>query len=165
MNRLNLNQTRVLELRAEAQAAYPDNAQPLPGSNLKLDDDILWCGFAPMRVVWGYEDAHYIACYSPDIFGESIINVEGAYINDRTPADPKETPMPIYPPQQLAQQPGAQNAAKRRTRTPNPQEVKAAIKRVLAQLPNADRQRARAYIRQHHADIELPPDPAESNTP
>lgn len=107
MDRLNLNQARIEELRIEIQEwpVYADKSTPLPGTALKLDDDVEWLGLFPMRVLWGYETPDYFFAYCPDI-GDVYSYFEGTYITDRAPADPEETPMPVYPQQQQQRQEG-----------------------------------------------------------
>lgn len=142
MDRLNISQSRVDELRAEQQTLTPDYADPAPASALKLDDDVEWLGFAMMRVVWGHEDPDYFIGYSPDIFGEYGISVEAQYVTDRAPADPEETPMPIYPQQQQQRQ-----AAKKK------HDKKAALQHVLKQLDPEHAKKVRELVKQHKPEL------------
>ncbi len=98
MDRLNLDETRVTELRADMESNYPGYGTPCPGSVLKIDDDVLWLeGIFPMRVLWGHDHPDFFNGYCPEYFGDLTVNVEGHLVTDRAPADPNETPMPIYP--------------------------------------------------------------------
>ena len=104
MDRITIDQDRINELRSDCQNDYPDKSAPLPGTALKLDDQVMWLGFAQLQVLWGYEMSTFFCGYCPDMFGDAVAIVEGEYITDRAPADPQETPMPIYPQQQQQRQ-------------------------------------------------------------
>lgn len=104
MQRLSLNQTTVEALRADAQTGYPGRSEPLPGTALKLDDDVWWLDLVGARVLWGYDTDEYFTAYCPDWFGDALVLLQGVYITDRAPADPEETPMPVYPQQQQQRQ-------------------------------------------------------------
>ncbi len=141
MDRLSLDQERVEELRTECGTNYPGKDTPLPGTALKLDDDVIWLGLFPMRVVWGYDLDTMFSGFSPEWFGDSIAVVEGQYITDRAPADPNETPMPIYP--QQAQQP--QGKLKH--------DKKAALKHVLKQLTPEYAKKVRALVKKKKPEL------------
>lgn len=162
MDRLTLSQTRVDELRTTLQAALPDYAEPAPGSVLKLDDDVMWLEFAPMRIVWGSDTADYFYGYSPDIFGESYIQVDAPNITDRAPADSGEAPMPIYPEPEMQMQQATDdgNAAARQmggaaARKPKgaAEDPKKLVQAVLRQLPPDEAKRAREKIRAVRPDL------------
>jgi hypothetical protein len=109
MDRLdNITQTLVDTLRTQLQTfdEYVGKTEPLPGSALKLDDDVMWLGVLPMRVLWGYETPDYYFAICPDIDPEGYSYFEGTYITDRAPLDPEETPMPIWPQQAQQKQHG-----------------------------------------------------------
>lgn len=105
MDRLNYDQTRVEQVRTDVQnvSTYAGKSTPLPGTALKLDDDVMWLDFLPLRVVWGYETSDFFFGYNPEVDIDAATYYDGIYITDRAPADSQETPMPIYP--QQAQQP------------------------------------------------------------
>ncbi len=125
MDRLSIDQERIDELRTEATTSYPGKSQPCPGSNLKLDDDVFWL-FCPLRVIWGYDTDDFFCAYAPGLeFGDSLVVIESAYISDRAPANPNESPLPIYPEPQQQQQRQAPKAA---TKTPSPERLRALIK-------------------------------------
>lgn len=104
MERFTVDQERVEELRTQLEGDYPGKSTPLPGTALKLDDQVMWLDFAPMHVLWGYDLDTFFCGYCPDIFGDAAAIVEGEYVTDRAPLDPQETPMPIYPQQQQQRQ-------------------------------------------------------------
>ncbi len=131
----NVNQTDFDRIRAECQRDYPGKSEPLPGTALKLDDDVLWLGVIPVRVLWGYDDPDFFNAFNAEMLGTTNFVLEGQYIEDRAPADPQETPMPIYP--QQAQQP--QHGKQKHDR-------KAALKRLLDQLPHDAEQRVRKLV-------------------
>ncbi len=135
MERLTLSQTRVDELRTEQQTLEPEYEQPAPGSALKLDDDVMWLEFAPMRIVWGHQDAGMFVGDCPDVCGEYGSSVDGHYVTDRAPADPNETPMPVWP--QQAQQP--QHGKKH--------DPKRALQHVLKQLDPEHQKKVRALVK------------------
>jgi len=138
MDRYTMNQSRVDTLRGEQQLVLPTYETPLPGTALKLDDDVLWLGFAPVRVVWGFDEPDRFLGYSPEELGglgDYVVPLEGQYITDRAPLDPQETPMPVYP--QQAQQP-------QHTK----HEPKKALQRVLKLLKPHDAKRVRALVRE-----------------
>lgn len=143
MERLNINQARLEELRLTQSVPLPDYAEPLPGTALKLDDDVMWLEFAPMRVVWGIDDPGRFQGYSPDIFGDLLVSVEGQYINDRAPADPEETPMPIYPQQAQQRQPAGQKK----------HDPKRALQDLLKQLTPEYQQKVRALVREKRPEL------------
>jgi hypothetical protein len=143
MDRLNVSQTRVLELRAECEGLYPGYDKPLPGTALQLDDDVMWLDMFPMRVVWGHDGADAFNGYCPDFFGEGYCNVEGVYITDRAPADPNETPMPVYPQQQQ----------QRQTSGGLKHDRKRALQHVLKQLDPEQAKKVREYVRGQRPEL------------
>ncbi len=124
MDRLTIDQTRIDELRALAEENWPGKNEPCPGSNLKLDDDVFWV-FCNLRVIWGYDLDTFCCAYAPNLeFGDELIIIEAAYISDRAPADPQESPLPIYPQAQQQQQRQAAKPANQ----PTPEKLRALIK-------------------------------------
>jgi hypothetical protein len=105
MDRLNIDQSIVDALRTQVSQVGPyiGKSTPLPGTALKLDDDVMWLDVLPMRVLWGYEMDEYFHAYCPDMDLDGYSYFDGIYVTDRAPVDSQETPMPIYP--QQAQQP------------------------------------------------------------
>lgn len=162
MNRLqNLDQSRIDFHRGVAQQNYPDYAKPCPGTYLKVDDDVQWLGFVDGRVLWGHDEPQYFFLYAPDIFGDVAVPVDVGYVNDRAPADPQESPLPIFEPSpQYAQQPGARDAqkSKGKTKTADASEARRVLQETLKKLPKENAKQAREYIRTHRADIALPDD-------
>lgn len=168
MERFDVDPERLVELRAQAAANYPANAgvELLPGSVLKIDDQIFWLGFAALHVVApAVPEAGIIVTYGPESFGdiavEIPVGVDAEYISDRAPADPTEQPMPIYPdgPPEQQQQGESDDAerqmgGKRRTHHhATLQEQRDAVAKVLAQLPDADKQRATERIRKARPEL------------
>ena len=156
MERLEIDQAMVDQLREELRRALPEFEEPLPGSVVKQDDDILWLGFAPGRVVWGSDAPDYVYFFSPDIFSpNSCACVPAEYITDRAPVDPSEAPLPIYPDDGGEEQ--AQQASpdgnerqmggerRRARREYSIQQAREAVAAVLAALPSDD---ARAFARE-----------------
>lgn len=141
MDRLTLDETRIEELRDELRGYYPNNEKPIPVSALKVNDDVMWLGFIPMRVLWGHDHPDYFNAYSPDIFGDMTVNVEGQYITDRAPADSEETPMPIYP--QQAQQPQGKKK----------HDAKDALKHLLKQLSPDAAKKVRALAKAKRPEL------------
>lgn len=135
MDRLTLDEARVTELREDMQSNYPDYEKPCPGSALKVDDDVLWLDVFPIRVLWGHDHPDYFNGYSPDYFGDSSCNVDGHYVNDRAPADPNETPMPVWP--QQAQQPQGKTK----------HDPKKALQHLLKQLKPEFAKKVRALVK------------------
>lgn len=130
----NINQENFDRIRAECQRDYPGVSTPLAGTALKLDDDIMWLGVLPARVLWGHDDPAAFNGFNEDVFGPTNVVLEGQYITDRAPADPEETPMPVYP--QQAQQP---QHTKR--------DPKKALQAVLQQLDPEYAKRVRALVK------------------
>jgi hypothetical protein len=158
MDRITVNETKCEAQRQAAEAAYPNKSDPCPGTRLELNDDVLWLGFINARVLWGHDEAASFCGYAPDIFGEDVYAVlDVGYVSDRAPADPEAEPLPIFDPQQqLAQQPDAKRGLKPRAKNPDAAEVKRVLTELLATLPPEARKKARAYIKQHRGDIDLP---------
>lgn len=148
MDRQNIDQDRVDFWRAdyEAQTAYAPYADPLPGSHLKLDDDVFWLADFPVRVVWGTDNPSFFLGYCPDIFGDYAVPLQAEYITDRAPADPQETPMPIYPVQQQQQQRQPTAADKHNGK-------KKALQAALKSLPPEAAKKAREKIRALQPDL------------
>ncbi len=142
MERLNIDQARLEELRLTQSTPLPSYSEPLPGTALKLDDDVMWLGFAPMRVAWGIDDPGSFQGYSPDIFGDMLVAVEGQYITDRAPKDPSETPMPIYPQQAQQKQPQKQEY-----------DPKRALRDLLKRLPHDAQKRVRALVQEKRPEL------------
>lgn len=136
MDRLILDTGDVDRIRTEVQTDYPSYGDPCPGSALKVDDDVMWLDMFPMRVLWGHDDAAYFNGFSPEWFGETNVVVAGEYVTDRAPADPEETPMPIWP--QQAQQPQG-NKPKH--------DKKTALKHLLGQLDPEHAKKVRALVK------------------
>lgn len=147
MDRLSLDQERVEELRTECGTNYPGKDTPLPGTALKLDDDVIWLGLFPMRVVWGYDLETMFSGFSPEWFGDSIAVVEGQYITDRAPADPAETPMPIYPQQQQQRQAVGADGQ------PSKHDKKAALQHLLKQLEPTAAKRVRELVKEKRPEL------------
>ena len=144
-----LSDQHVQELRTEQQGYYPDKSEPLPGTPLKLDDDVMWADCIPMRVIWGYDDPTFYQGYTPELT-EGTVTIEGIYITDRAPVDPSETPMPLYPPEvttakvQQQQQPQAKDKSG----------LLRAIQHLMQQLDPRGKQRLRALLRaSKHAEL------------
>lgn len=160
MERLNLNQEDVERNRDTLREPEAASEQPCPGSHLKHDDDIQWLGFVNGRVLWGHPHPQTFYAYAPEIFGDAPVPLDIGYVNDRAPADPEETPMPLYPeepPQQFAQQPGVADAAKKKKpKKPDAEETKRILQELLKQIPPDAAKKARAYIREHKSEIKLP---------
>lgn len=158
-----IDDTTLASLREDVQAALPSYGDPLPGSAVKLDDDIMWLGFLPARVLWGSDDPLFVYVYSPEFFGQygyACVQGEGAYITDRAPADPGETPMPIWedpPPEQMQQgnethgehQHGEQHGGEHAKGKVSLRDAREAVTRALASLKTDEaRSIARERIRQ-----------------
>jgi hypothetical protein len=63
---------------------------------LKRDDDVV-CNGLPMRVVGPARDRSYFNGYYNEWFGDMLFPIAAQYIEERAPADPNETPMPLFP--------------------------------------------------------------------
>lgn len=140
MDRLTFDEERVEELRDELRDNYADYEKPLPGTPLKNGDDVMWLDFFPMRVLWGHDHPDYFNGYCPEYFGDAACNVEGHYITDRAPADPEETPMPIYPQQQRQEQ-------------HHKHDKKKALQHVLKQLSPDAAKKVRALVRSKKPEL------------
>lgn len=152
MERMTVSQTKAEEMHDYCANLYPGYEQPCPGTALKLYDDVLWLDIFPIRVVHGHDHVDFFNGYSPDLTGEeSTCNVDAHYITDRAPADPNETPMPIYPSPQFAQQPGVRDAQK--AKRDDIKGMKRAVKHLLEQLKPEPRKRARALIKAKRAEL------------
>lgn len=138
----NINQENFDRVRGECQRDYPGISTPLAGTALKLDDDIMWLGVLPARVLWGHDDPAAFNGFNEDVFGPTNCVLEGQYITDRAPADPEETPMPVYP--QQAQQPQHKK---------HKHDPKAALKRVLDQLDHEHQKKLRALVREKRPEL------------
>lgn len=170
MERFDVDPERLVELRAQAAANYPANAgvELLPGSVLKIDDQIFWLGFAALHVVApAVPEAGIIVTYGPESFGdiavEIPVGVDAEYISDRAPADPAEQPMPIYPdgppdPEQQMQQAQEDDSERqmggtRHRHKATLQEQRQAVAQVLAQLTDEQRAHAAAKIREKRPEL------------
>jgi hypothetical protein len=156
MDRLNLDQEQVEIRRAEVQGFYPDYPTPLPGTPLKIDDDVMWLGFVPGRVLWGHDHPDYFNMYSPEMFGETYLNVEGIYITDRAPADPNETPMPIYPetpPEMMAAKTTQQQQQQPQRGAPKGHDEKKALQHVLKQLQPEQAKKLRELVKSTRPEL------------
>lgn len=143
MDRLNVSQTRAEELRDECEANYPGYGDPVPASALKVFDDVLWLdGLFPMRIVWGHDHPDYFNAYCPEFFGEGSCNCEGTYVTDRAPADPNETPMPIFPQQQQQRQGSAPAYDKKK-----------ALQHLLKQLSPTSAKKVRELVKQKRPEL------------
>lgn len=69
---------------------------------LKRDDDLILFDVCPVRVIGPARGRTEFMAYCPAWFGDQPVPFQLAYITDRAPADPNETPMPIVPAVQLA---------------------------------------------------------------
>ncbi len=143
-----LEPDKIAALRLTLQEDYAANEQPCPGTNLKINDHVMIFDVLPVMVLWGTDDPDCFFAYAPDLFGEMAANLDAHYITDRAPADPNETPMPIYPQQQFAQQPGARDAAKRKTH-----DQKEALRHLLKQLTPEYQKKVRALIKQKKPEL------------
>lgn len=141
MDRLTFDTTRVEELRDEFRnGPLVDYEKPCPASALQVDDDVMWLGFIPMRILWGHDHPDYFNGYAPEVMGDTGCNVDGHYVEDRAPADPNETPMPVWP--QQAQQRQAHGDKK-----PHKHDKKAALKHLLSQLDPEHQKKVRALVK------------------
>ncbi len=138
----NIDDTRFQTVRSTLQQTgpYVGKSDPLPGTALKLDDDVMWLDCIPLRVCWGYETPDFFFGYNPDIDIDACSYYDGIYITDRAPADPQETPMPIYP--QQAQQP-----QRRRL------DAKEALRNLLRRLKPDARKRVRQLVREKRPEL------------
>ena len=114
MERFEVDMTLILGIRDELRAARPGSEEPLPGSNVKLDDQLFWLGCVPAHVLWrGDSDEEFIA-YTPDLGMDRMglpAGTRGEWIYDRAPVDPAEPPLPIYPPLEPPPEQQVQQAA------------------------------------------------------
>lgn len=143
MNRLNIQQSIMDSLRTTVQSfpEYQGKSTPLPGTALKLDDDIEWLGILKGRVLWGYETPDYFFCYCPEIDLDGYTYFDGIYVTDRAPADPQETPMPIYPQQAQQKQHGPKYDPKR------------ALHDLLNRLDHDAQKKLRALVRERKPEL------------
>lgn len=137
----NINQEDFDRVRAECQRDYPGKSTPLPGTALKLDDDVLWVDVIPVRVLWGHDDPAAFNSWNADIFGPTNIVLEGQYITDRAPADPNESPMPVYPQQAQQKQHG------------KPYDPKRALHDLLHRLDHEAQKKVRALVKAKRPDL------------
>ncbi len=143
MDRLNLDQQKAVAMHDQCASLYPGYEKPLPGTPLKIYDDIVWLDLFPMRVVHGHDHPDYFNAYAPDFVGEdSYANCEGHYITDRAPLDSNETPMPIYPQQQQQRQEPRRK-----------HDAKEALRHFLNQLPPEGKKKARQLVRQKRPEL------------
>lgn len=173
MERFEVDMTVILGIREELRAARPGSEEPLPGSYVKLDDQLFWLGCVPAHVLWrGDSDEEFIA-YTPDLGMDRVglpAGTRGEWIYDRAPVDPSEPPLPIYPPlepppeqqvQQVsddrsddARQMGGERTAHRKK--PSLQDERRALDRVLDKLTPEQRDRAEALIRSNRPELLKP---------
>ena len=146
MDRMNLDEADVQFARDVARDTLPDYETPCPGSNLKVYDDINWYDVVFGRVLWGTDNPTFFYVCNPDVFGPQPVQLGADGITDRAPADPNETPMPIYPPQQFAQQPGVAKHHK-------PSDPKEAVRKVLKQLDHEHAKKLRALIKDKRPEL------------
>lgn len=153
-----INQTAFDAYREDLQGFYPEYPDPLPGSRLKLDDDVLWLGVFAMRVLWGHDHPAWFNGFCPEL-GDICLNVEGVHIQDRAPADPQDLPaMPIYPeePQQLMRAAAATAEAPDDGAKPRKHELRdeqRALRSVLAQIPIKQRKAALQLVAQRRPEL------------
>lgn len=146
MDRLNIDATLCDSLRTQIQTfpEYQGKSTPLPGSLLKLDDDVMWLGCFAARVLWGYETPDYFFVICPDIDPDGYTYFDGQYVTDRAPADPNETPMPIWP--QYAQQPGVRDRFARH-------DPKRALHDLIKRLTHEQAERVRAIVKAKRPEL------------
>lgn len=165
MERFETDMQRVEELRDWARNNYPNGQTVLEGSVLKPDDQILWLEIAPCHIIWG-AGADTFCIYSPDCFGDLLCELpsgyQAEYISDRAPVNPEEQPMPIYPdgpPEPEQQQQGESDDSERqmggtkRRHKATLQEQREVVAKVLAQLPDENKQRAIEKIRAKRPEL------------
>lgn len=162
MERFVVDPQRIETITTWAKTNNPQSAEPLPGSNLKVGDQVLWLDFCRAQVIWGGTEPTTFVGYSPLDFGDFPADLpagdRGSYFDDRAPVDPQESPFPIYPedpppePQQQqsderghGQQMGGhtQHGARRGYTL---EQAREAVKQLLERLPEEHREKARAAI-------------------
>lgn len=173
MERFQEDSVRITSLRDEVSGFYPGKSDPLPGTALKLDDQVMWFDFAPTHVVWGYDTPDFFIGYCPEIFGDTYLTMPGEYITDRAPVDPSEPPMPIFPPPEgeggdepigpggeLQGAPEGEVAAMAAARAAEPakrtftdKEVREAIRASLKAMPQDRAKQVREHLRQTRPDL------------
>ncbi len=147
-----LSQTKIDTLRSDVTENYPNNEKPCPGTPLQKDDDIMYLDMFAMRVLWGTDNPDYALFYAPDVFGEDAYGyLDAHYITDRAPLDPNETPMPIYPETQYAQQPGVNEA--RKAKREDKQGAKKALHHLLKQLDPEHQKKVRALVKAKRPEL------------
>lgn len=136
-----IDQSRVLYWRNDYQnqPAYAAYSKPCPATVLKHDDDVLWLGVLPVRVIWGTDDPNTFLAYGND-FGDTAAPLEHQYITDRAPADPEETPMPIAAQQQRQAQHTEYNPKK-------------AVQRLLKHLAPEPAKKVRALFKERKPEL------------
>lgn len=154
MERLDhLDEENTQRWREHCQRLYPTKEEPCPGSNLKTYDDVLWLGWAPMRVIWGHQEDRQCNCYCPDVFGETSVTIDSDWIFDRAPVTEGEEPLPIWPEepaartaQQQQQQPQAKAEATKRelTTAEEKRQVRAALASIAPELRQAAKKKIAA---------------------
>jgi hypothetical protein len=99
MARLVIDALLIGALHALAECTFPDFPEPVPGTLLKVFDDVRLWDAVSVRVLWGSDTPGHFLGYAPaGQFGASFALFPAAHVTDRAPLDPLETPMPIYPP-------------------------------------------------------------------
>ncbi len=164
MDRFAVTEQRIETLTQWAQANNPSREDPLPGSNLKVGDQVLWLGFCRAQVLWGSTETTTFVGYSPLDFGDFPADLpagdDALYIDDRAPLDPQEPPLPIYPeepPPELQMQQAEEHDGGRQMgghgkhggvrRAYSLEQAREAVKQVLDRLPEEHREKAREAIR------------------
>jgi hypothetical protein len=87
-----------LDRRDREHVAYyqdPSTSEWLPTA-LKRDDDVIWAGVIPSRVVGPAEGREWLQVYHPDL-GDMVYPIHWSYVSDRAPLDTQEAPLPIGP--------------------------------------------------------------------
>lgn len=101
MERFEVDMEYMQAMRAELRESRPGPDVPLPGSNVKLDDQLLWLGCVPAHVLWRGDSEEEFIAYTPELGMDRMglpAGTRGEWIYDRAPINPDEPPLPIYPP-------------------------------------------------------------------
>lgn len=178
MNRQTLDAARTEELRTLARELFPAvDGPPLPGTVVKLDDDLQMFGVAgdpnsglPARVLTNHSTPGMFVGYTDP----AIMTVDGfiewpyapEYITDRAPLDPQEPPMPVYvepppeggQPQQAGEDPAERQMGGTRApkRTKTVREMQQDLWFVLRQLPREAQRTVRERLRASRPDLFSP---------
>jgi hypothetical protein len=180
MQRQSLDEERANELRTMAREMFPFvDGPPLPGTIVKLDDDLQMFGVAgdpnsglPARVLTNHSTPGMFVGYTDP----QIITVDGIiewpyapeYIIDRAPLDPQEPPMPVYvepPPEGGQPQQAGEDATERQMggtpapkRTKSVREMQQDLWFVLRQLPREAQKKVRDRLRVSRPELFSPAD-------